>query len=406
MNNVIFGIDVSSRDSSVCEFVGQAKNEFKITNDTPGFTQLLKELQLFAKKPQIIFESTGVYSRRLQAFLDDYDYQYVIMNPLTAKKEMNQGLRYNKTDKNDACHLAMIQLQNHHPFFKKEAEAYHKMQSLDRSYDELTHDIVSAKNRLHRILQLTFPEIETLFNIARGENYWQIVKLYPHCQIVRNLNKDNIINDLLKIKSIGQKRAQKMADKLIDLANKAYPAASQDSPETSDAVYYADRLLQLTADRNERLEKMIFLAQTLKTDDLEILVSIPGFAKTTAVRVLAELGNIRRFKNPNKIDAFIGIDPGRYQSGQIDSHLGISKHGNAIARKVLYRAIGQIAQAAQFSPCHIAEYYAKKKSSQTKGFKKIAIASVHKLVRTIYALIINNQLYDYEVAKQNQRRKS
>ena len=43
--------------------------------------------------------------------------------------------------------------------------------------------------------------------------------------------------------------------------------------------------------------------------------TIPGFAQTTAVRVLAELGDLRRFSNPNKINAFIGIDPGRYQSG-------------------------------------------------------------------------------------------
>ena len=46
---------------------------------------------------------------------------------------------------------------------------------------------------------------------------------------------------------------------------------------------------------------------------------------------------------------------------------------------------------------------AKKLSSQTKGFKKIAIASIHKLIRTIYALIINDQLYDYNVATHNQK---
>lgn len=72
----------------------------------------------------------------------------------------------------------------------------------------------------------------------------------------------------------------------------------------------------------------------------------------------------------------------------MDSNLSITKHGNAIARKILYRAIGQIDQASKFSPCHIADYYeSKKQSSQTKGFKKIAIASIHKLIRTMYAII-------------------
>ena len=150
---------------------------------------------------------------------------------------------------------------------------------------------------------------------------------------------------------------------------------------------------------------MIKLAEALPNNDLRNLESIPGFAQATAVRVLAELGDVRRFANPGKINAFIGIDPGRYQSGEKDASLSISKRGNAITRKLLYRAIGQIANAARTNPCHIADYYeSKKRSLQTKGFKKIAIASVSRLIRTIYALIVNDQTYDYDVAKQNQKR--
>ena len=62
------------------------------------FLELLKDLKAFTQHPQIIFEATGVYSKRLQSFLDDYGYEYVILNPLKAKKEMDLGLRHNKTD--------------------------------------------------------------------------------------------------------------------------------------------------------------------------------------------------------------------------------------------------------------------------------------------------------------------
>ena len=54
---------------------------------------------------------------------------------------------------------------------------------------------------------------------------------------------------------------------------------------------------------------------------------------------MAELGDLRKFSNSNKINAFSGIDPGRYQSGEKDSSLSITKHGNAEARKILYRNI-------------------------------------------------------------------
>ncbi|HBQ43544.1 MAG TPA: IS110 family transposase, partial [Lactobacillus acetotolerans] len=50
------------------------------------------------------------------------------------------------------------------------------------------------------------------------------------------------------------------------------------------------------------------------------------------------------------------------------------------------------------------DYYDnKKQSSHSRGYKKIAIASVHKLIRTMFALIKQNQLYDYNVATKNQR---
>ncbi|HIS87928.1 TPA: IS110 family transposase, partial [Candidatus Avigastranaerophilus faecigallinarum] len=45
----------------------------------------------------------------------------------------------------------------------------------------------------------------------------------------------------------------------------------------------------------------------------------------------------------------------------------------------------------------------KKRSLQTKEFKKIAIASIHKIIIAIYALIINDQPYDYNVATHNQK---
>lgn len=400
---VTFGIDVSKSTSTICELIGESKNELTITNDRPGFIQLLHELAAFSKHPQIIFEATGVYSRRLQAFLEDYGYEYVVLNPLKAKKEMDLGLRHNKTDKTDAYHLALIQRLYHHPVSQNQSQTYKQLNALSHFYDQLTDDLVIAKNRLHQALQSTFPEIENLFSTARGNNYWHIVAHYPHCDLIRKENRRQIINWLMNLKGIAFKHAQKNADNLIELAHKAYPVVSETSIEVQQVQYYAQRLLNLSKQREQLITRMVKLAKTLPNHDLENLESIPGFAQTTAVRVLAELGDVRRFSNPNKINAFIGIDPGRYQSGETDSNLSITKHGNAVARKLLYRAIGQIDNAAKTNPCHIADYYESKKlSSQTKGFKKIAIASIHKLIRTIYALIVNDQPYDYNVATHNQ----
>ncbi len=165
---VTFGIDVSKSTSTVCELIGESKNELTITNDRPGFVQLLKELSAFSKHPQIIFEATGVYSRRLQTFLEDYDYDYIILNPLKAKKKMDLGLRYNKTDKTDAYHLALIQKLHHHPVNQIQSQTYKQLNSLSRFYDQLTSDLVTAKNRLHQPYSQPFLRLKLYFALPKA----------------------------------------------------------------------------------------------------------------------------------------------------------------------------------------------------------------------------------------------
>lgn len=43
--SIVFGIDVSSRDSSVCVLQSGATRKYKITNDTIGFKTLLIALK-------------------------------------------------------------------------------------------------------------------------------------------------------------------------------------------------------------------------------------------------------------------------------------------------------------------------------------------------------------------------
>ena len=117
--------------------------------------------------------------------------------------------------------MALAQDRNQHQPNRKEPEVYHQLQSLSRAYEELTHDIISSKNRLHKYLQLTFPELEIIFNNSRGVNYWYLVELFPHCQDVRNLEVSTIAKQIKDFKGYGTNRAQKLAIKLKHLADLA-----------------------------------------------------------------------------------------------------------------------------------------------------------------------------------------
>ena len=391
----VFGIDVSKASSEVAIVInGEKIHGYTMPNDTIGFTRLLDDLKT-VQKPEIIFEARGVYSRRLQAFLEENGYAYTQLNPLEAKKQLD-SLRVRKTDKIDAETLAISQfVLNRKPTYIQE-EVYQELRDLSRFYQNLTEDIVRTKNRLHKILQVTFPEMENILSTPTREQYWNLVMTFPYKDFVLELSKDELLEGIRQStsKRISDKRVAYLAQKLAALANQSYCAVKKNSPILEEVRYYAKELLRLSEQRQAVLEQMVELAQPLP--EYEILLSIPGIAETTATSMIGELGDIRRFQSANQINAFIGIDLRHYESGNFLAKEHITKRGNPYARKILFKCIHNIAAASHTNPCHIEDFYEKRKrQSQTTSTKPHTIASIHRLIRTMYYLITHNKLYDY-----------
>lgn len=391
----VFGIDVSKASSEVAIVInGEKIHGYTMPNDAIGFTRLLDDLKT-VQKPEIIFEATGVYSRRLQAFLEENGYAYTQLNPLEAKKQLD-SLRVRKTDKIDAETLAISQfVLNRKPTYIQE-EVYQELRDLSRFYQNLTEDIVRTKNRLHKVLQVTFPEMENILSTPTREQYWNLVMTFPYKDFVLELSKDELLEGIRQStsKRISNKRVAYLAQKLAALANQSYCAVKKNSPILEEIRYYAKELLRLSEQRQAVLEQMVELAQPLP--EYEILLSIPGIAETTATSMIGELGDIRRFQSANQINAFIGIDLRHYESGNFLAKEHITKRGNPYARKILFKCIHNIAAASHTNPCHIEDFYEKRKrQSQTTSTKPHTIASIHRLIRTMYYLITHNKLYDY-----------
>ena len=391
----VFGIDVSKASSEVAIVInGEKIHGYTMPNDAIGFTRLLDDLKT-VQKPEIIFEATGVYSRRLQAFLEENGYAYTQLNPLEAKKQLD-SLRVRKTDKIDAETLAISQfVLNRKPTYIQE-EVYQELRDLSRFYQNLTEDIVRTKNRLHKVLQVTFPEMENILSTPTREQYWNLVMTFPYKDFVLELSKDELLEGIRQStsKRISDKRVAYLAQKLAALANQSYCAVKKNSPILEEIRYYAKELLRLSEQRQAVLEQMVELAQPLP--EYEILLSIPGIAETTATSMIGELGDIRRFQSANQINAFIGIDLRHYESGNFLVKEHITKRGNPYARKILFKCIHNIAAASHTNHCHIEDFYEKRKrQSQTTSTKPHTIASIHRLIRTMYYLITHNKLYDY-----------
>ena len=306
------------------------------------------------------------------------------------------SLRVRKTDKIDAEKLAKSQLvHNRKPTYVQE-EVYQHLRDLSRFYQNMTEDLVRAKNRLHKVLQVTFPELENLLSTPTGEQYWNLVIAFPCKEFVLSLSQSDLYEIIRQStsKRISEKRIAYLTDKLIKLAKQSFCAVKKTSSMLEEVRYYDQELLRLSERRQVVLNDMVALAQPLP--EYDILRSIPGIAETTTTSIIGELGDIRRFQSTNQINAFIGIDLRHYESGNFLAKEHITKRGNPYARKILFKCIHNIASASHTNPCHIADFYEKRKRQSTiASTKPLTIASIHRLIRTMYYLITHNKLYDY-----------
>jgi transposase len=73
-------------------------------------------------------------------------------------------------------------------------------------------------------------------------------------------------------------------------------------------------------------------------DPVAWLCSFRGIATHTALGLLAEVGDFRRFAHPRELMSYLGLTPSEYSSGEQQHRGHISKTGNRHARRLLVEA--------------------------------------------------------------------
>jgi transposase len=80
------------------------------------------------------------------------------------------------------------------------------------------------------------------------------------------------------------------------------------------------------------------------------LQAMRGVQFTTAVGMLAELGDLSRFAHPRQLMAWLGVTPSEHSSGEKRRQGSITKTGNSYARKLLVEAAWSYQHPARVSP--------------------------------------------------------
>ena len=329
-------------------------------------------------------EATGHYWYPIYSFLKAKGYTICVINPIQSDSLRKMYIRQTKNDSIDSFLIAEVIRFGQFGTTSMADENILAMRQLCRYRDSVISSRTEIKLRIGTIMEQIFPEYEKQFSSLWMSTSMGILEKYLTPENIENapidelfeIIKDKSHNRLTKAKAISIKEAA--ADTFgIKIAQDAF----------------SFQLKQL-------IDRMNFLDKQIEALDCQILEyyekfdcylhTIPGIGMIAAAAILAEIGDINRFKSSSALVAFAGIDPTVRQSGEFSStHNHMSKRGSPYLRHAIFLA----ATTCSFHNSPLNAYY-KKKREQGKHHLTATGAVARKLTTVIYAVLRDGKPYE------------
>ena len=396
------GIDVSKGKSMVCIMKpgGEVlKTPFEMLHSMESILHLVKLINSYDEEVRVILEDTGHYHLPVVTLLVEKGIFTCCVNALRMKKFCSQSIRRAKTDKIDAVHIAQFGLTYWDELspVKPPKSVYQELKVLARQYYQTVSMLVKAKVNLSNLLDQTMPGIMELMNDSPGNHkLTDFVKRYYHFGHILEMGEKRFTSDYCKwAKKQGYRVYERLASEILAVAQNGIPVLPN-SPVTKVVVLEAVRVLHgIEISRDTILAQMQELAKSLP--EFSVIREMPCIGDTLAPRIIAEIGDIRRFKNKHSLIAYAGIDAPPYQSGAFNAtERHISKRGNSYLRKTGYEIMQCLIQHKPIGD-PVYEFIYKKRLEGKCG-KEAMIAGLNKFLRIYYGRVtelykeINEQL--------------
>lgn len=349
----------------------------------------------------VFMESTSIYHYPVMRYFLEQGYEVIVVNPNLVKKS-STTFRKTKTDRLDCIKIAET-------YFKEKIKSnaikvddiYNNLMNLNRQYLSLEKSLTALKNRYVRLLDVCIPEHEEFYKNIKGkvnrrmkyqEKYLNLYYYLPHSEYLQKTRIDRIANVLnLAFDRNYHERLKREAIKLKTISKNSYPGVTKLSYEVENLQQIIRIIKNLMKEQDIVKTKLITLGKQAK--EFPHINSIIGIGELTTAQIIAELGDISRFRNYKQINAYCGLEPSIYQSGKAYYNGRITKSGNGYARKVLYTTIITIVSYSshhcETHPVYV--YYSKQK--ENKSTKASVIPTSTKLIRIIFSLCKNKTYF-------------
>ena len=329
-------------------------------------------------------EATGHYWYPIYSFLKARGYTIYVINPIQSDSLRKMYIRQTKNDSIDSFLIAEVIRFGQFTTTSMADENILAMRQLCRYRDSVISSRTEIKLRISTIMEQIFPEYEKQFSSLWVSTSMGILEKYLTPENIENapidelfeIIKDKSHNRLTKAKAISIKEAA--ADTFgIKISQDAF---SFQLKQLIDRMYFLDKQIEaLDCQILEYYEKFDCYLHT-----------IPGIGMIAAATILAEIGDINRFKSSSALVAFAGIDPTVRQSGEFSStHNHMSKRGSPYLRHAIFLA----ATTCSFHNSPLNAYY-KKKRDQGKHHLTATGAVARKLTTVIYAVLRDSKPYE------------
>lgn len=229
-----------------------------------------------------------------------------------------------------------------------------------------------------------FPEADCLHRSSRSDWFFALLELFPSPHFIAALTKDAFIAAAWEVvgRKVGKERL------LADIYTIATSSVGLPVSPDSDAIGMFRMVLaesrSLITQRNQVETRAVEMLK--HNPDYQLLCTIPGIGPINAFTILAEAGDMRRFRQHRQFLKFCGMDLATIQSGTFRGQTKLSNYGNARLRRTLWIAgrVAVLQRANSFRDKF--ERYITKDRHNTNLRRKASTAIAANMVRTVHAV--------------------
>jgi transposase len=346
--------------------------------DATGYQALFERLGT-ATDCKVAMEATGHYWQNLFAALAAAGFEIALLNPVRTHNFAKEDLARTKTDAIDALGIARFAQQKRPAPTRLPDSLTQELKELVRLRDRVVQDLGDATRRLHRLVDLGFPELTRFVKTLDSELATAILHEYPTAAAFPTVPRP-----LAKLVYDGRhKVGAELAHKLVEAAKVSVGRHHGDAYRVQ--VRYACEDIDVARRRLRELERRIETA--LRDHEVgSLLTTITGIGPQTAARLVAEVGDFERFAGPEKLAAYVGAIPGIKHSGKGTPRGAMTTIGNARLRSALWMPL---LTAVTRNPW-LRAYY--QRLVDGGKLKKVAlVAAMRKLLHAIYSVATNRR---------------